>query len=166
MIFVAIAACSPEPPARSAAQVDVIAYRELLDNAVGVTTHYRAVMMDPGMTAGMCLHVHGNYDSAMRWYLGQMSNLSPDMDGDMATHDGGEVADVECVTTAMMNELDQHASVACSWGDLASDRSEANRDVDAMLALTTHATQRCDEMQSGLDGNGWSWTPMMPVCRL
>ena len=165
MCLVAFFACSPAPPTRSAAQTDLIAYRELLDDVVVATTHYRDVMMDPGMTAGMCGRFHGDYDGQMRWYLDQMPEFAGAMDGVMADHQAAEAADVECVTGAMLDELDHHASVACSGADLASDRSEMLRYVDAMLTLTTHATKRCEEMQAGLDGQGWRWGDMMASCQ-
>lgn len=157
IVAASLAACSSEPPTRSVAQTDVIAYRELLEDVVAATTHYRAVMMDPGMTACTCGSFHRDYDDKMRWFLDQMPAFAGDMDAIMMDHQAGRAADVERVTDAMRDELDQHARVACTWTDLASDRAEAARHVDAMLVLTTHATERCDEMQNGLDGHGWSW---------
>ena len=161
-----VAACSSEPPTQSVAQTDVTAYRMLLEDVVVTTTHYRTVMMDPGMTAGTCGHFHGDYDATLRWYLDQMPALAGEMDLVMMDHHGGDVADIACMTDAMRNELDQHARLACSWPDLASDRAEAARHVEAMLVLTAHATERCEEMQTGLDGSGWSWGDMMPRCHM
>lgn len=163
---VSFAACSSDAPTQSAAQTEVTAYRELLDAVVSSTAHYRAVMMDPGMTAGTCDHFHGDYDATVRWYLDQMPSLASEMDLVMTDHQGGDVADLACVTDEMRNELDQHAKVACSWSDLASDRAEVTRHIDAMLVLTTHAIERCGEMQAGLDGSGWNWGDMMPRCHM
>ena len=164
IVAASVGACSSEPPPQSAAQTDLTAYRQLLDNVVTATTHYRVVMMDRGMTTSLCGRFHADYDAELRWYFGMMPQLAGEMDTVMMDHQATAPADIECVTAAMVNELDRHARVACSWPDLASDQAEVNRYVDAMLALTTHATERCDGMQSGLDGHGWMWGDTTSSC--
>lgn len=156
-------ACEDTTPDRTAAETNAIAYRQLVDDVAAAADNYRTVMLDPGMTAAMCASVHDNYDAQVRWVIPQMMDVADDMDSFMAMHDGAAAADLHCLASSMMAELDQHAHVACTW-DLAGDRMEALRDVVVMLGYTSHGEQRCTEIENGLDGHGWSWGDMMHGC--
>ena len=165
-LALAIAACS-SGSSTLGSDVDtskIASYQELVTQVDTAAAGYRTAMMDPSTSMASCASIHDRYDAQVRPLVEQMMQMASDLDAFMTMHGGGGVADLECDATDMMDELDAHARVACSWPALADDRDEATRHVGAMTGYADHAQERCQEMQQGLDGDGWHWGGMMGGC--
>lgn len=145
---------------------DVVQYQQLsLQTQAAVDAYGQTMTGTMVSTLAECQSVEDRYDGQVRPWISLMVQGSAAMDNLVATHGGSGEADVDCDANAMMQELDRHHSAACASSDLATDRAEAARHVQAMTGYTGHATERCDEMLSGLGGDGWSWSPMMSGCQ-
>jgi hypothetical protein len=121
-----------------------------------------AMVTAPSLDA--CRAAHDRYDAEVRPRIVKMADLSKSMDAFMETHAGDMLTDMSCVTSAMMDELDQHRSVACSSDDAATNRTEVDRHVGAMAAYDAHAQDRCQTMmQAGT--TSMKWSPMMQGCQ-
>ena len=147
----------------SAAESDLTTFQGLAAGAQTAATSYGMSMMMSG-SATACQGIHDGYDAKVRPSIAQMTQMAGEMDDLMDAHGGMSSADMACVAAAMMAELDRHQMVACTFADVASDRSEAARHVGAMLSFGGHMSQRCGEMRRGMDGGSWSWGSMMGAC--
>ncbi len=103
------------------------------------------------------------YDGGVRPMLEQMRALAGAMDQQMTASMGGQgaSADMRCGADAMLWELDRHAPLACaSSGDMAPNRTEAARHVQAMTEWTDHQRVRSEQMGSamGMGGMGGGGT--------
>jgi hypothetical protein len=163
----AAAACgrSSDSHGSTASSDDIATYLQLAEKVQSRATSYRTAMIAPGTaTAADCQRVHDEYDAEMRPWVSQMVQMSRSMDRYMNDHGGASVADHACGSATMMYELDQHHAVACGLADVAADRAEATRHVDAVMAYGGHMWGRCDQMMRGADTGSWSWGPMMDGC--
>ena len=167
VLVVSCGGTSSGPSASPASSREVVQYKQLalqLQSAVG---SYGETMAGTGVTTlAECQSVEAQYDGQVRPWVSQMMGMSGEMDSLASAHGGAMEADMGCDANAMMQELDNHRSMACASADLSTDRAEAARHVQAMTGYTSHGMQRCDGMLSGLDGGGWSWSPMMSGCQI
>jgi hypothetical protein len=153
--------------ATTASSSQVTQYEQLALQVQSAAGSYGETMAGTGVTTvAECQSVEAQYDGQVRPWVSQMSGMSGGMDSLVSAHDGAMEADMGCDATSMMQELDNHRSMACASTDLAADRAEAARHVQAMTGYTSHGMQRCNEMLAGLDGGGWSWSPMMSGCEM
>lgn len=151
--------------ATNIAASDLATYEQLTMSAQTAATNYRANMMQSDLTAATCKDIHDGYDGNVRPVVSRMMQMAGEMDNAMGEHGGTSSADVACVAAAMMAELDHHRAVACTFSDVASDESEAERHVGAMLSFGGHMSDRCGEIERGMDGGVWSWGSMMGGCQ-
>jgi hypothetical protein len=94
-----------------------------------------------------------------------MMTMSGAMDDYMRGHGGSSVADVSCVSTTMMGELDHHDAAACTSTDPATNLAEVTRHVNAMTSYTGHLWDRCDQMMGTIEGAPAAWGGMMNGCQ-
>jgi hypothetical protein len=154
---------SPEPAIAS--RSDVVQYNQLALQVQSAAGAYgNALGRTNGTTIASCQSVEDQYDGQVRPWVSQMRQMSGAMDDLAAAHDGAMHADMGCDANAMLHELDHYRSVACASSDLATDRAEAARHVQAMMGYTSHATERCGELLAGLDRSDWNFSPMMSGC--
>lgn len=157
--------CGSSDSSGGGSPADDIARFDQLASQVGqAAADYRATVLAADTTLGNCNKVEDAYDRTVRPWLGQMLELSHEMDGVMDDHQGQSDADMMCVAAAMMDELDAHRAVACTAADLAGERAEATRHADSMAGYAGHIEDRCNEMLRGLGGDGWTWSPIMGGC--
>lgn len=142
----------------------VASYQDLAQRVQSASLSYRATMAAPNMTVAGCQAAHDAYDAQVRPWISQMVQMSGAMDGIIAAHDGAAFADMGCVASTMLTDLDAHHRVACTFGSLNDDRAEALRHADVMASYAAHAYDRSGEMMGGLDGDGYTWGPMMTGC--
>ncbi len=143
---------------------DVATYRALVRTTESAAGSYRQTMFAASMMPADCAAAHANYDAEVRPWISQMVRMSGEMDAFIDAHDGAGLADMACVANGMMDELDAHGLVACSFARLGDDQAEVSRHVAAMTAYATYADDRCGQMMNGLDHGAYAWGPMMPVC--
>lgn len=164
---VLVAACggtSNSSNATPASSSEVVQYKQLALQVQSAAGTYGQTMAGiPTLAA--CQRLEVQYDGQVRPWISQMMGMSGGMDSLVSDHDGAMNADMGCDADAMMRELDSHRSMACASADMATDRTEAARHVQAMTGYASHGVQRCDEMLSGLNGGSWSWSPMMSGCQ-
>lgn len=113
------------------------------------------------MTEATCAAVHRGYQTDVRADLVNLRLLAPDIDALIAAHDDGTHVDAGCTTAAIATELDAHAMVACLAATIEENRAEGVRHIDAVVALTMHATGRMDEVIDGVESEAtgaWTWT--------
>jgi hypothetical protein len=150
-----------------ASSADVVQYRQLALNVQSAaTTHGQSMANGLISTQAGCQSAEQQYDGQVRPWISKMMTMSGSMDSLAAEHGGSMEADMGCDAQAMMQELDEHRSLACASVDMAPNRAETARHVAAMMSYTGHATERCDEMMSGLSGGAWGWSPMMSGCQM
>lgn len=142
----------------------VAAYQGLSSDVQTAATAYGATMAGPGMTVGGCAAAHDAYDAQVRPWLSQMMQGSAAMDAYMDAHGGVAYADMACVASAMLAELDAHRAAACTFTALADDQAEAARHVGAMTSYASHVSGRCGTMMGGASGGGYTWGPAASGC--
>lgn len=149
-----------------ASSSDVAQYKQLSLEVQSAATGYGQAMAASGMTTvAACQNAEARYDGQVRPRVSQMVQMSGGMDDLASMHGGSMEADMGCDSNGMMAELDHHHAIACA-SDIATDRAEAVRHVQAMTGYTGHAVDRCNEMLSGFSGGSWSWSPMMSGCQM
>ncbi len=151
------------PPASSS---DVASYQQFALNVQSAATTYRTTASSASDMSTMmdCQSAEDHYDAQVRPWISQMAQMSVPLDDVMVGHGGSGAADMGCLSSAMMQELNQHQQIACSSTDLSVDRAEAVRHANAMISYATHASDRSSEMMNGFNGGTWSWGPMMSGC--
>ncbi|HEX9052428.1 MAG TPA: hypothetical protein VF841_18015 [Anaeromyxobacter sp.] len=150
---------SPAGPS-VASSAAITQYQDLTASVQSAAVTYGTTMSDPAMTAGGCAAAHDAYDAQVRPWISQMVQMSGAMDAFMDAHNGYAYADMACVANAMLQELDAHRTVACTFSTLGGDQTEASRHVGVMTSLTGHAYDRCGQMMGGQ----YSWSPPAPAC--
>jgi hypothetical protein len=135
-------------------------YQDLASQAQSAALGYGTAMSGPGMTVSGCAAAHDAYDAQVRPWISQMVQMSGSMDGFMDAHGGNAYADMACVAKAMLQELDAHHLVACTFATLSGDQTEAGRHVGAIASYTAHVSDRCGQMAGGQ----YMWGPTAPAC--
>jgi hypothetical protein len=148
---------SQTAPASSAT---IAQYQDLTASVQSVAVSYGTTMAAPGMTAEGCAAAHDAYDAQVRPWLSQMVQLSASLDAFMDAHGGYPYADMACVANALVQELDAHRLVACTFSALSGDQTEAARHVGVMTSFAGHAYDRCGQMTGGQ----YTWAPPVPMC--
>jgi cytochrome c len=157
----------PAGPGSSTTSVDrarITTYQDLAQRVQSAAVSYRATMGAPAMTGAGCSAAHDAYDAQVRPWISQMVQMSGAIDGFIDAHDGHSYADMSCVASAMLADLDTHLRVACTLATLSDDQAEAFRHADVMASYGAQVYARCGQMMGGLDGRGYSWGPMAVGC--
>lgn len=145
-------------------RAEIIQYQRLSTKVQSAAGVYGATMTTGGVTAAGCNKIHDAYDAQVRPWISSMVQMAGTMDGYISDHSGGSAADMRCAAATMLNELDYHRSVACTFSSLAADQAEAVRDADALTSYANHIWTRCREMLGDSTGACCSWGPMMSGC--
>jgi hypothetical protein len=152
--------------ASSTSTNDIATYQQLTTNVQNGAASYRTMMMASSTTTvADCRRIHDEYDAQVRSWVTQMEQTSGGMDTFIGNHGGARAADMGCVSGAMMNELDHHHSVACTFANLSANQAEAVRHVQTMLSSAGHISDRCAEMMRGTAMGSLHWGPMMDGCQ-
>lgn len=165
------AACGSTPasgPANSgtvsATSAEITEYQNLSRQVQSAATAYGARMNGTAVTIANCKTIHDQYDAEVRPWISRMAQMAGDLDAFVSNHGGGAAADVTCASASMLNEIDHHRSVACTFSSLAADQDEAARDASAIMSYASHARARCREMLGNGGGSCCNWSPMMNGC--
>lgn len=153
-------ATNPQTGPSVASSAAITQYQDLTASVQSAAVLYGTSMAGPGMTLGGCAAAHDAYDAQVRPWLSQMVQMSASMDAFMDAHNGYTYADMACVANAMLQELDAHRLVACTFSALSGDQTEAARHVGVMTSFAGHAYDRCGQMMGGQ----YTWAPPAPVC--
>ncbi len=153
-------ATSPQAGPSGASSPAITQYQDLSASVQSAAVSYGTTTSGPGMTLEGCAAAHDAYDAQVRPWLSQMVQMSASMDAFMDAHDGSAYADMACVANAMLQELDAHRLVACTFSTLGGDQTEATRHVGVMTSYAGHAYDRCGQMMGGQ----YTWAPPAPVC--
>src|SRR5512147_1099510 len=113
-------------------------YQDLVSQVQSAVLTYGTTMSGPGMTLSGCAAAHDTYDAQVRPWISQMMQMSGTMDAFMEAHGGTSYADMACIASAMLQELDAHHLVACTFSTLNGDQAEAARHVGVMASYTGH----------------------------
>jgi hypothetical protein len=149
-----------DPRATTVDSAAIAQYQDLTTEVQSAALAYGATMAGPGMAVGGCAAAHDAYDAQVRARITQMVQMSGSMDAFMDAHGGYASADMACVANAMLQELDAHRLVACTFPTLSNDQTEASRHVAVMTSYTGHVYDRCGQMMGGQH----TWGPTAPVC--
>jgi hypothetical protein len=153
-------ATSPQTGTALANSAAITQYQDLTASVQSAAVSYGTTMAGPGMTLGGCGAAHDAYDAQVRPWISQMVQVSASMDAFMDAHNGYSYADMACVANAMLQELDAHRLVACTFSTLGGDQTETARHVGVMTSFAGHAYDRCGQMMGGQ----YTWAPPAPVC--
>lgn len=151
---------SPQPDTGVASSATIAQYQDLTASVQSAALSYGSAMGGPGMTLGACASAHDAYDAQVRPWISQMVQMSGAMDAYMDAHSGYAYADMVCVANAILQELDAHRLVACTFPTLSGDQTEVSRHVGVMTSYTGHLYDRCGQMMGGQ----YAWAPPAPVC--
>lgn len=97
----------------------------------------------PSMTVAGCAAAHDAYDAQVRPWISQMVQMSGAMGDFIDAHDGSAFADMSCVASAVLADLDAHHLVACTFASLNGDQAEAARHAEVMASYAAHVYDRC-----------------------
>jgi hypothetical protein len=153
-------ASSAQPGTGAASSATILQYQDLTASVQSGALSYGTTMGGPGMTVGSCAAAYDAYDAQVRPWISQMVQMSGSMDAYMNAHNGYAYADMMCVANAMLQELDAHRLVACTFPTLSGDQAEVSRHVGVMTSYTGHLYDRCGQMMGGQ----YMWGPPAPVC--
>jgi hypothetical protein len=164
MVIVAAVGCgtSSSDGQNQSAGSETSVVQALAVNVEAAAAGYQSTMMEASTTAAACKSIHDQYDARVRPSVSQMVQMSGGLDEDVAHHGG--IADGRCVSAIMMDELDYHRSVACSFTQISEIRAEATRHVTAMRTYADHMWQRCNQLIGAADGGAMSFMSMMQGC--
>lgn len=151
---------SPSTGPEVASSATISLYQDLATRVQSAAVAYGATMAGPGMTLSGCPAAHDAYDAQVRPWISQMLQMSGAMDAFMDAHGGYGYADMACVANAMLQELDAHRLVACTYPTLNDDLTEASRHVGVMTSYAGHVYDRCGQMMGGQ----YTWGPAAPAC--
>lgn len=157
---IAATACGGSAGTAGANSATIAQYQDLTASVQSAALSYGTTMGGPSMTAGGCAAAHDAYDAQVRPWISQMVQMSGSMDAFIDAHNGYGYADMACVANAMLQELDAHRLVACTYPTLSGDQTEAARHVGVMTSYTGHVYDRCGQMMGGQ----YTWGPTAPVC--
>lgn len=179
MCVAALAACGGSGSLTNGA--DASAYRSAaLQVSTSVASYDTATtsMTTPAECTAAVQHHEAQVDPV----LGHMGEMAGGMDGAMRSMGEMKGADMECGVAVMQQEMQKHHAAACSSLDMAANRAEAQRHVEAMQQLANHMQMRAEEMSTlaaggamhggTMQGGGWttpdggmmSWDDPMPGC--
>ena len=110
-------------------------------------------------TAGMatradCAAAVQQYTAEVQPDVDRISQMSGRMDAAMSSMGQMMGADMECGAGVMQQELAHHLGIACTSPDMAADRAEAMRHVQAMQQFADHMRMRADEMSTMMGSGG------------
>lgn len=154
------AGTSPTTPGTVADNATIAQYQDLTSSVQSAAVSYGGAMGAPSMTLAGCAAAHDAYDAQVRAWISQMVQMSASMDAFMDAHGGSAYVDMTCVANAMLQELDAHRLVACTFPTLSGDQTEAARHVGVMTSYSGHVYDRCGQMTGGQ----YMWGPPAPVC--
>ncbi len=157
---IAATACGGSAGTAGANSATIAQYQDLTASVQSAALSYGTTMGGPSMTAGGCAAAHDAYDAQVRPWISQMVQMSGSMDAFIDAHNGYGYADMACVANAMLQELDAHRLVACTYPTLSGDQTEAARHVGVMTSYAGHVYDRCGQMMGGQ----YTWGPTAPVC--
>lgn len=147
-----------------APRADITEYQTLSAEVQSAATAYATTMAGTSVTTANCKSIHNQYDRRVRPWISRMLDMAGEMDVHIANHGGVAAADMMCAAASMLDEIDYHRSIACTFASLEADRDEAARDVSAIASYAGHVHTRCAEMLGGTDGTCCNWGPMMNGC--
>jgi hypothetical protein len=139
---VAFAACGRSSPAAPAAEIEQL--RVLASGVVDSAEDYgarAAAMAD----RAACRAARAGYDEQVRSRIEAMVALAPRVDRWLQARGPDDHADTACSSTTMLDELDRHLGIACSYPDLPANRAEAVRHVEAIDRWADLAVARAVE---------------------
>ncbi len=138
----AFAACGRSSPPAPAAEIEQL--RVLANGVVDSAEDYRdraAAMAD----RAACRTARAAHDERVRSRIEAMVALAPRVDRWLQARGPDDHADTGCSSTTMLDELDRHLGIACSSPDLAANRAEAVRHVEAIDRWADLAVARAAE---------------------
>lgn len=146
---------------------DITTYQQLASDARSAASAYDTAMTGSNLTLASCHSIHDGYDAQVRPWVSLMVQMAGPMDDYMNAHGGEGNADLRCGSATLLDELDYHRSIACTFPTVAADREEAARHVAAMNSYAGHLWNRCGEMLGSTTGGACcNWAPRMNGCEL
>jgi hypothetical protein len=161
--LVAVAACGGNTGGSGSAANDVTKYQNLVVRVQSAATTYNATMLGP--TGADCQRNHDQYDAQVRPLVSEMEQIAGEMDDVINSHGGAASADMKCGAATTLDELDYHASIACTLAGLSANQGEVARHADTINSFATHMLGRLDEVRTATAGGASSnWGPLMNGC--
>ena len=153
-----VAACTDPASAADPTSDQIAGYRAETNQLETVTRQYDTAI---GKAApATCIAVHRTYNLAIRPIVARIDVVDEPLDDKITARGGAAFADLDCVTQAIVKELDYHGAVACQELTIEDNRAEAARHLLALDALVEHALARVNEIETGLatKAETWTWT--------
>lgn len=153
-LFLGVMACgsSSRPPSTTANAAQAGSFDQAALTAANAVTRYQQAA-SRATTPTECSAALRQYAAQLQPLLDQLRSLARPMD-DYVTSAGNMMAgDMECGVQVMADELVHHQALACTSADMTANHAEAQRDVDAMMAITGHLEMRSVQV-GGMMGEG------------
>ena len=144
-------ACASSDAEDDMSRDDVAAFELVLEGMENAATDYRLRAEVELVSLDTCRTLHQSHDDAVRPLVYRAVSRAGAMDGYMHHHGGGMGADLECAASRALDELEQHAKVACTKSELQLNRNEAIRHADRMRGYAVHMRLQCSWMMTNLD---------------
>jgi len=129
VLSIALAACGRSSPAAPAAEIEQM--RVLATGVVASTEAYVA-RAEAMADRAACRTARTAYDAQVRPRIESMVALAPKVDRWLQARGPDEHADTGCAAATMLDELERHLAIACSFPDLAANRAESLQHLEAM----------------------------------
>ncbi len=129
VLSIALVACGRSSPAAPAAEIEQL--RVLATGVVASTEAYVA-RAEAMADRAACRTARATYDAQVRPRIEGMVALAPKVDRWLQARGPDEHADTGCAAATMLDELERHLGIACSFPDLAANRTEAVKHLEAM----------------------------------
>jgi hypothetical protein len=150
MIFssvVALGACGRSSPAAPTAEIEQL---RVLASGVVSTAEAYGVRSGSMTDHAACRAARAGYDEQVRPRIEGMVALAPRVDRWLQARGPDDHADTECSTSTLLDELDRHLAIACSSPDLAANRAEAARHLEAVDRWADLSVARAAEASAAM----------------
>ena len=143
----ALAACGRSGPAAPVAEIEQL--RVLASGVVDAAEAYgvRAAAMTD---RAACRAARAGYEEQARPRIEGMVAVATRVDRWLQARGPVDHADTECSSSTLLDELDRHLAIACSSPDLAANRTEAVRHLEAVDRWADLAVARAAEASAAM----------------
>jgi hypothetical protein len=153
-----LSACSSMGNSTGVSASDVAALDQAAANVSGSAASYQTSTSNMATPAD-CAAAVQQYSVQVQPNVDRIAQMSGRMDSGMSSMGQMMGADMECGSGVMQQELAHHLGIACTSPDLAANRAEVMRHVQATQEFADHMRMRADEMgtmmgSSGMMGGG------------
>ncbi len=148
-----LGACSGMGNSTGVSASDVVALDQAAANVSSSAASYQTSAASMATPAD-CTSAVQQYTAQVQPNVDHIAQMSGRMDAAMSSMGQMMGADMECGAGIMQQELARHLGIACTSPEMAANRAEAMRHVQAMQGFADHMRMRAGEMGTMMSSGG------------